>query len=60
MSFTDFGSFHGHLCVNERSKIFHGNHYTVCYYYVTYEFQSESTPYSVNVKELLAHSRRHI
>ena len=35
--------------------------FTVCYYHVTYEFQSESTLYScLNVKELLARSRRYI
>ena len=34
---------------------------TVCYYYVTYEFQSKSTPCCcLNVKELLARNRRHI
>ena len=35
---------------------------TVCYYYVTYEFQSESTHSMVclNVKQLLARSTRHI
>ena len=34
---------------------------TVCFYHVTYDFQSESTLYScLNVKELLARSRRHI
>ena len=34
---------------------------TVCYYHVTYAFQSESTLYScLNVKELLARSRREI
>ena len=34
---------------------------TVCVYHVTYEFESESTLYScLNVKELLARSRRHI
>ena len=33
----------------------------VCFYHVTYEFESESTVYScLNVKELLARSRRHI
>ena len=33
----------------------------VCFYHVTYEFESESTLYScLNVKELLARSRRHI
>ena len=33
----------------------------VCFYHVTYEFESESTLYScLNVKELLAQSRRHI
>ena len=33
----------------------------VCFYHVTYEFVSESTLYScLNVKELLARSRRHI
>ena len=33
----------------------------VCFYHVTYEFESESTFYScLNVKELLARSRRHI
>ena len=34
---------------------------TVCYYHVTYEFQSE--PHSIvclNVKELLARSKRHV
>ena len=36
-------------------------HLTVCFYHVTYEFDSESTLYScLNVKELLARSRRHI
>ena len=36
-------------------------HLIVCFYHVTYEFESESTLYScLNVKELLAHSRRHI
>ena len=34
---------------------------TVCFYHVTYEFESESTLYScLNVKELLARSGRHI
>ena len=34
---------------------------SVCYYHVTYEFQSESKLYSLsNVKELLARSRRNI
>ena len=33
----------------------------VCFYHVTYEFESESTLYScLNVKELLARNRRHI
>ena len=33
----------------------------VCYYHVTYAFQSESTHYScLNVKELIARNRRHI
>ena len=33
----------------------------VCFYHVTYEFESESTLYScLNVKELLVRSRRHI
>ena len=33
----------------------------VCFYHVTYEFESESTLYScLNVKEILARSRRHI
>ena len=33
----------------------------VCFYHVTYEFESESTLYScLNVKELLARSRCHI
>ena len=33
----------------------------LCYYHVTYQFQSESTIYScLNVKELLARSRHHI
>ena len=33
----------------------------VCFYHVTQEFESESTLYScLNVKELLAQSRRHI
>ena len=33
----------------------------VCFYHVTYSFQSESTLYScLNVKELLARSRREI
>ena len=33
----------------------------VCFYHVTYAFQSESTLYScLNVKELLARSRREI
>ena len=36
-------------------------HLTVCYYHVTYEFESESTLCScLNVKELLARSRHHI
>ena len=36
-------------------------HLIVCFYHVTYEFESESTLYSwMNVKELLARSRRHI
>ena len=36
-------------------------HLIVCFYPVTYEFDSESTLYScLNVKELLARSRRHI
>ena len=33
---------------------------TVCYYHVLYEFQTESTLVCLNVKELLAQSRRHI
>ena len=34
---------------------------TACYYYLTYEFQSESTLYIyLDVKEFLARSRRHI
>ena len=34
---------------------------TVCYYHVTYAFQSESTLHSyLNVKELLAQNRRNI
>ena len=34
---------------------------TVCYYYVTYAFQGESTLHScLNVKELLAQNRRDI
>ena len=34
---------------------------TVCFYHVTYTFQSESTLYScLNLKELLARSRREI
>ena len=34
---------------------------SVCFYHVTYVFQSESTLYScLNVKELLARSRREI
>ena len=34
---------------------------TVCYYHVTYAFQSESTLYScLNVKELLPRNRRDI
>ena len=37
------------------------NYPTVCFYHVTYAFQSESTLYScLNVKELLARSRREI
>ena len=36
-------------------------HLNVCFYHVTYEFESESTLYScLNVKELLARRRRHI
>ena len=36
-------------------------HLIVCFYHVTYEFESESTLYScLNVKELLARSSRHI
>ena len=36
-------------------------HLIVCFYHVTYEFESESTLYScLNVMELLARSRRHI
>ena len=36
-------------------------HLIVCFYHVTYEFESESTLYScLNVKELLARSRRPI
>ena len=36
-------------------------HLIVCFYQVSYEFESESTLYScLNVKELLARSRRHI
>ena len=36
-------------------------HLIVCFYHVTYEFESESTLYScLNVKELLARSRHHI
>ena len=39
----------------------HRNLLTVCFYHVTYAFQSESTLYScLNVKELLARSRREI
>ena len=36
-------------------------HLIACFFHVTYEFESESTLYScLNVKELLARSRRHI
>ena len=36
-------------------------HLIVCFYHVSYEFESESTLYSwMNVKELLARSRHHI
>ena len=36
-------------------------HLILCFYHVTYEFESESTLYScLNIKELLARSRRHI
>ena len=36
-------------------------HLIVCFYHVTYEFESESTLYSrLNVKKLIARSRRHI
>ena len=36
-------------------------HLTICYYHVTYVFQSESSLYScLNVKELLARNRRDI
>ena len=36
-------------------------HLIVCFFHVTYEFESEFTLYSsLNVKELLARSRRHI
>ena len=36
-------------------------HLIVCFYHVTYEFESESTLYNcLNVKELLAPSKRHI
>ena len=36
-------------------------HLTVCFYHVTYEFESESTLYScLHVKELLARNRRDI
>ena len=36
-------------------------HLIVCFFHVTYEFESESTLYSfLNVKDLLARSRRHI
>ena len=35
--------------------------WTVCYYDVTYAFQSESTLYScLNVKELIARNKRNI
>ena len=36
-------------------------HLIVCFYHITYEFEIESTLYGcLNVKELLARSRRHI
>ena len=39
----------------------HFSYMTVCFYHVTYAFQSESTLCScLNVKELLARSRREI
>ena len=37
------------------------NYFIVCYYHVTYEFQSKSTIYScLNIKELFARNRCHI
>ena len=66
---------HKFMCHNiqtEDKKVFHSSKVniqffcyidvlTVCYYHVTYAFQSESTLYScLNVKELLARSRREI
>ena len=54
--YTEFG------CSNVTIKIFHIKlKLTVCFYHVTYAFQSESTLYScLNVKELLARNRREI
>ena len=40
---------------------FNINNLTVCYYHVTYMFQSQFTPYNcLNVKELLARNKRDI
>ena len=44
----------------EATRHLNENVLTVCYYQVTYEFQSPHSILCVNVKELLAQSRRHI
>ena len=59
-----------HSCISEdfstswgnvRKFVVFNSFVTVCYYHVTYAFQSESTLYScLNVKELLARNRRDI
>ena len=48
--------------VNEKiTQLAEEKYLIVCFYHVTYEFESESTLYScLNVKELLARNRRHI
>ena len=52
-----FGLWHSY----ERQFLAKLRNLTVCYYHVTCEFQSESTLFScLNIKELLAGSRRHI
>ena len=47
--------------LNSMGALAKGREVIVCFYHVTYAFQSESTLYScLNVKELLARSRREI